>query len=123
MVLLCEAWVATSLSAVNKLDPADVVPGQQMDCRPVAKGYSLPKAVTKVWFLPFKKEIIAKTSPTQYRCGKSAGGSKMIFAIQLLLEAHPDHVIVALDVKNAYNEIDRRMVLDEFWGHRSIRLL
>jgi hypothetical protein len=45
-------WVATSLSAVNKIDPRDLLPGQEMDCRPVAMGNTLRKVTTKALLEP-----------------------------------------------------------------------
>ena len=65
---------------------------------------------------PFKQEIINEMSPTQYGCGKSTGGLKLIFVVQLLLEAKPNLVVIAVCVENAYNEID-------FWSRPSVRPL
>jgi len=109
------AWTATSLSAVNKLDTASLAEGDLMDCRPVAMGNTLRKAVTHALFDPFLQDIIAETKPTQFGCREKAGGSQMISAISLILEACPDFVCMALDLKNAYNEISREDCLEEVW--------
>jgi len=79
-----------------------------MDCRPVAMGNTLRKAVTRALFDPFLQDIIAETKPTQFGRGEKAGGLQMIFAISLILEACPNFVCMALDLKNAYNEISRK---------------
>jgi len=109
------AWTAISLSAVNKLDPSSLGEGDLMDCRPVAMGNTLQKAVTRALFDPFLQDIIAETKPTQFGCGEKAGGSQMIFAISLILEACPDFICMALDLMNAYNEISKKDRLEEVW--------
>jgi len=100
---------------VNKLDPSSLGEGDLMDCRPVAIGNTLRKAVTRTLFNPFLQDIIAETKPTQFGCGEKAGGSQMIFAISLILEACPDFVCMALYLKNAYNKISREDCLEEVW--------
>jgi len=53
------AWTATSLSAVNKLDPASLAEGNLMDCRPVVMVKILRKVVTCALFDLFLQDIIA----------------------------------------------------------------
>ena len=43
------------------------------------------------------------------------GGSQLVMAITLLLEANPGWVVVALDIVNAFNEIERNSVLESIW--------
>jgi len=45
--------------------------------------------------------------PSQFAVGTNGGGSQLIMAITLLLEANPDWVVITLDISNAYNEIQR----------------
>ena len=80
-------WVATSLSAVNKIDPRDLEPGHQMDFRPVAMGNSLRKVTTEALLAPYKDVIIDATKPTQFGCGESAGGIQMVFSLKLQQES------------------------------------
>ena len=47
----------------------------------------------------------------------------MVMASQLHLEAHPDHVVVSLDMENAYNEIVRARVLEALWSKPDLRPL
>jgi len=44
-------------------------------------------------------------------------------AITLLLEANPDWVIIALDISNALNEIQRYSILEELWKNIELRPL
>jgi hypothetical protein len=67
------AWGATSLSAINKLDPTELQEGQQMDCRPVAKGYPLNKALEKAAIRQYTDAIINRTAPTQFGCALRGG--------------------------------------------------
>ena len=97
--------------------------GVLMDCRPVVMGHSLRNAVTKALLQPFLQDIIAETKPTQFGCGEKAGGSQMIFLIQLILEACPEFVCLALDLVNAYNEVSREDCLEEIWKRRRLKPL
>ena len=117
------AWTATSLCALNKCEVEDLAAGATMDCRPVAKGNSLRKAVSRAVLGEFSKQIISNTAPTQFGCGAKAGGTQMIMASQLHLEAHPDHVVVSLDMENAYNEIIRARILQALWDKPDLRPL
>ena len=92
-----------------------------MDCRPVAKGNALRKVVTTALMTPFKKAIIAATTPTQFGSGEKAGGSQLVFAAQPMLEANPSFVIIGLDVENAFNEAMRKSILDEIWDTNSLK--
>ena len=47
----------------------------------------------------------------------------MAFKLQLQQEACPDQVIIALDVKNAYNEVKRAETLKALWSNSSLREL
>ena len=94
-----------------------------MDCRPVAMGNSLRKVTTKALLAPFNDDIIEATKPTQFGCGESAGGSQMIFALKLQQECEPGHVLIALDVTNAYNEIQRAAILEAVWKNPKLRPL
>ena len=100
------AWGATSLSAINKLDPSELQGDQQMDCRPVAKGYPLNKALEKKAAIrQYTDAIINRTAPTQFGCALKGGGSQLIMSIQAHMEAHPEHVCITMDISNAYNEM------------------
>ena len=45
--------------------------------------------------------------------GTSGGGSQHIMAITLVLEVNPDWVLIALDISNTFNEIQRYSSLEE----------
>ena len=53
----------------------------------------------------FNINIKAGCEPSQFVVGTNGGGSQLITAATLLLEAYPDWVVNALDILNAFNEI------------------
>mgnify|MGYP001307855544 FL=1 len=116
------AWTATSLSAVNKVDPESLAEGQTMDCRPVCKGNSLRKAIIRTLYEPFMKPFEKIGLPCQF--GTSKGGiSQFSFTISSYMEAKPDWVVVALDIKNAFNEVTREKVLESLQKYPELRPL
>ena len=99
----------------------ELVEGETMDCRPICKGESLRKLITRALYVPFMPKIRAYCDPCQFGVGTKGGGAQLTMAIMLLLEANPDWVLIALVIKNAFNEVHRQAVLDALWGNRSIR--
>jgi len=61
VVLLCGMDSSGSLTALNKVDEADLDKGAPVDCHPVTKGNYLRKVVTTALHAPFKVPIIAST--------------------------------------------------------------
>ena len=94
-----------------------------MDCRPVCKGESLRKVITKALYSPFMGKIREICKPCQSGIGTKGGGSQLVMAITLLLKASPGRVVIALDVVNAFNEIERQSVVEAIWDDEAIRPL
>ena len=63
------------------------------------------------------------TKLTQFGAGEKAGGSQLIFGVQLLLEANPHFVVIALDIKNTFNEVKRITLLEKLWEDERLRTL
>ena len=55
----------------------------------------------------FKNKIRAGCEPSQFAVGTNGGGLQVVMAITLLMEANPDWVVIALDIANTFNEIQR----------------
>ena len=90
---------------------ADVEAMRQPDVRPVAVGeVTLRSILTSVTasVAPAMADVLA---PQQVAVGVSGGISIMINGIRILLEQRGDFVLVKIDLKNAYNEIDRSALL------------
>jgi len=94
-----------------------------MDCRLICKGEFIKKVITKALYKPFMNKIEAGCEPSQFSVGTNGGGSQLIMAITLLLKANPDWVIIALNISNAYNEIQRYSILEELWKNIELKAL
>jgi len=118
-----QIWNGSSLTVLNKKDVPDLETNEIMDCRPICKGEEMKKVITKALYKPLMNKIKAGCEPSQFSVGTSGGGSQLIMAITLLLEANPDWVIIALDISNAFNEIQRHSILEELWKNIELRPL
>ena len=106
---------------MNKMAFEELSTDELMDCRPLMKGNSARKVVTAAWLEPFKIKMVEVTKPTQFGSGEKAGGTQLIFAAKLMLEANPSFVIGSTDVSNAFNELERRAVLQKLWEEERLR--
>ena len=106
------ASIASLMPLVKKaVTQADVEAMRQPDVRPVAVGeVTLRSILTSVTasVAPAMADVLA---PQQVAVGVSGGISIMINGIRILLEQRGDFVLVKIDLKNAYNEIDRSALL------------
>ena len=76
-----------------------------MDCRPVCKGDLLRKVITKALYAPFMERIQEICNPCQFGVSKKGGSAQLTMTLRLLMEANPELVCIALDIKNAFNEL------------------
>ena len=104
-----QIWNGSSLTALNKKETADLETNETMDCRPICKGEAIKKVITKALYKPYMNKIKAGFEPSPFAVGTNGGGSQLIMAITLLLEANPDWVIIALDISNAIFYLRRVM--------------
>lgn len=51
-------------------------------------------------------------SPQQVAVGVPGGISVLVHSVKLGLEAHPGHVVVKCDLRNAFNEVERATMLE-----------
>ena len=75
--------------------------------------FIVPKLLLRKIKSDGKLLIKAGCEPSQFTVGTNGGESQLIMAITLLLEANPDWVIIALDISNAFNAIQRYSILEE----------
>ena len=93
------AWTASGLTAMNKTAYEELGVDDLMDCRPLMKGNSARKVITSAWIEPFKMKMVEVTRPTQFGSGEKAGGTQLIFAAKLMMEANPTFVISSINRK------------------------
>ena len=115
------AWTASGLTAMNKTTYDELGVDELMDCRPLMKGNSARKVITSAWIEPFKMKMVEVTRPTQFGSGEKAGGTQLIFAAKLMMEANPTFVIGSIDVENSFNEVQRQAVLQTLWKEERLR--
>jgi len=118
-----QVWNGSSLTALNKKDAADLEINEIMDCHPICKSEAIKKVITKALHKPYMNKIKAGCEPSQFSVGTNGGGSQLIMAITLLLEANPDWLIIALDISNAFNEMQHHSILEELWKNTELRPL
>lgn len=106
-------WTATNLTALNKKNFHELDDDELTDCHHMAKGNTTRKVITSTLLAPFKQSIIDVTTPTQLGSREKPGGSQLIFATQLMLEANLDFLIISLDIVNASSEVERKVVLEK----------
>ena len=91
-------------------------PGAKLAVRPVAVGECLRRIVGKVAMQDSEvREAIQQMVPTQIGVGVQGACETTAIAIQNWVEQHvhqPNWAILQVDVKNAFNSIDRQAVLD-----------
>ena len=76
-----QAWNGTSLMALNKKNVEELAKGERMDCRPVCKGDSLRKVITKALYAPSTERIQAVCHPCQFGVGTKGGGAQLMMAL------------------------------------------
>ena len=91
------------------------------DCRPIAVGEVWRRAIHKAVAVSVRESAEGVFFPQQVAVGVAGGMSKMVFGMRLLLEAHPEWALVKVDLKNAFNEVDRVKVLRALSGFRDLR--
>ena len=112
-----KAFVASRLVPVNKTSPDDLPPGVQPDARPLNIGGTERRAITRAYF----DEDLQATyndivGPVQNGVGLKNGISVTAIGIQAAMDANPDFGVIQGDIKNGYNEISRKSVLDAIRG-------
>jgi hypothetical protein len=94
-----------------------------MDYRPVAQQNALRTALTKTLLAPFKNIFQSTVGHTQYGCGQAAGATQLTHTIHAYEDAHPEFAKAALDIKNAFQEVERAAMLKALWEEESLRPL
>ena len=75
----------------------------EKDVRPIAVGNCLRRLVAKSAIQTLKEEIAAYLAPHKYGVSIPGGAEMMYHLVQMYIEQNPQHVVVKLDAKNAFN--------------------
>ena len=86
-------------------------PGGDPDARPVAVGEVGLCAITRTVYAEAAGVLADYLAPHQVAVGVPGGLDILVHGVRAFLRAQPEHVVVRLDLRNAYNEIDRCVAL------------
>ena len=89
-----------------------------------------PLGLSQTFFKVVHKEVMSqnKTALRQFLEPQQlimspAGAPKIVLTVEAVLKARPDFVCYSIDIKNAYNEISRKAIIDVFEAEPSLRHL
>jgi hypothetical protein len=138
----CHAWLATGLAngdyppwfnfilAAIRLIPLHkndrmLPPGETPDVRPIGISCALRRGLTRCIFAEgdLRESMRVLFSPTQLAVFVPSGGTKLVFAVRELLDAHPEFCAVNIDMKNAFNSVTRAGLLREALADPSTAVL
>jgi len=91
------------------------------DVRPIGISECFLRAIHSSIVTQYKNTFAEHFWPQQVAVGIPGGLSLHIQGIQLTLELHPDWVVAKLDLRNAYNEVKRRTVIDRLHDAEALR--
>jgi len=108
-------WFSYLWSTVRLVAPvkkAPEVPNQTPDVRPVGIGEPRRVACVSQVMEDWKGTFAGKLWPHQVAIGVPSGVHVLGIGLRMALEAHPEWVLLKLDLINAFNEMSRAAVLD-----------
>jgi hypothetical protein len=101
-------WASARLLALTKANGKP---------RPIAVGEIFRRLAAKCAVKHSAEVLAERLRPTQRGVGVSGGVEHLAHTITVLLEAHPDWCVLAVDIKNAFNSILRSSILQETIAH------
>jgi hypothetical protein len=116
-------FASIRLVASNKKDPRDLDDPADQDHRPIANGNCWRRMLGKACHTKFHDAFVDASGDEQFANGSPAGSSQLVFAILAYLAAHPEFAALKLDVKNAFQELIRALILEVYWETPSLRPL
>ncbi len=84
---------------------------QSKKARKRAAGVSIIRTSSNTSRNDDKREVGGQLSPLQMGCGVSGGSEIAPRMAQVFLDAHPEHVLIKTDFKNAFNLTPRNLML------------
>ena len=78
------------------------------DVRPICIGEVETRVISSIVTESFMEAFTNYLTPQQLAVGVGGGQSVLIHGVRMYIEQHPDHVVVRVDLKNAFNSGSRR---------------
>ena len=91
------------------------------EVRPVQVGEPLMTTIWKVFMQGAKESLEAILRPEQVAVGVNGGLSILVHGIRALMQQSPGLVCVKLDLRNAFNEVDRAALVRAVRSHHELR--
>jgi hypothetical protein len=104
---------ARGLYTSSRLIPLDKRrPDGSRDVRPVAVGEVFLRLAGRALCLATRVDFVRLLLPHQFGVGVSCGAESVVRVIQRVLHVRRTWVVLALDLRNAFNEVERRAVFE-----------
>lgn len=105
-------YLTMALARVVRVRKTKALPvdGTAPPCRPIAVASIRGRATSSAVARMAKDEVAAYCSPHQVGVGVSGGSEQLVFGLRADMEEFPGKLFFKLDERNAYNEIERRVV-------------
>ena len=119
------AWFYYAYATVEECAPIKEagVGGEPPDCRPVGKGECLPRMINSKLVADNKGAAYEALWPWNVGTAVTDGCGILAHGLRLATELRPDWVLINLDIKNAHNELLRRIALLRLMRTRGLRHL
>ena len=117
-------WFYAIFTAIKLIGPVKAhasSPEGVPDVRPIGVGECLRRVIHTTVARDYKDAFAEHLWPQQVAVGLRGGLTMLLFGARLLLEWHPDWVILKLDLRNAYNEVKRARVLERLAATERLR--
>ena len=111
--MIAKGRIPSGASTLLSASRLIAIPKSNGDVRPIAIGESLRRLTAKTICIQKKNSFAQFFSPLQHGVAVQGGSALLVHHLQLLLDSHPDSVIVKTDIRNAINYLDRSCLLDE----------
>jgi hypothetical protein len=87
------------------------------DHKPVVMPNTITKVTDKAMLEKYHEEYTRELLPQQLGVGVKFAAKLLAMGIKLTLHIRPDHILVSIDLKNAYNSIWRGAILERHRTH------
>jgi hypothetical protein len=114
------AWGRLSPSCLSALAGARLIAlGKKGGgVRPIAVGETLRRLAGKLLIARYQPEGASRLEPEQVGVGVQRGAERLVHKVRMWLQqALPDHVLLQLDFRNAFNSVKRKVLLQAVADH------
>ena len=111
--LIAQEDIPQSVAKLLSASRLIALPKSNGDVRPITVGECIRRLTAKVLCLQKKESVAAYFSPLQHGVAVEGGSELLLHHINLLIESHPNWVVLKTDLKNAFHSVERALLLPE----------